>query len=145
MSRHGYSEDYGCDDPWELIRYRGAVTAAIRGKRGQALLRRLRAALDAMPDKRLVSGVLVNEQGACCALGAVAKAEGLDVAGLNPEDVDQVALTFGVAPSLVREITYENDEAIYGWHRDEEERVRHEEHRWRTVSAWVDRHLEDEQ
>lgn len=32
MSRCGYSDDY---DQWALIRWRGAVESAIRGKRGQ--------------------------------------------------------------------------------------------------------------
>lgn len=33
MSRSGYSEDL---DMWDLIRWRGAVKSALRGKRGQA-------------------------------------------------------------------------------------------------------------
>lgn len=57
MSRSGYTED--CDDNWQLIRWRGAVASAIRGKRGQAFLRELLAALDAMPEKRLIADALV--------------------------------------------------------------------------------------
>jgi len=38
MSRSGYSDD--CD-VWALIRWRGAVKSAIRGARGQAMLREL--------------------------------------------------------------------------------------------------------
>ena len=57
MSRSGYVDDM-CDE-WALIRYRGAVKSAIRGKRGQAFLREMLAALDAMPEKRLISGALV--------------------------------------------------------------------------------------
>ena len=41
MSRSGYCDDYGDDDPLALGRYRAQVNSAIRGKRGQALLRRL--------------------------------------------------------------------------------------------------------
>ena len=44
---------------WSLIRYRGAVKSAIRGKRGQAFLREMLAALDAMPEKRLSAGALI--------------------------------------------------------------------------------------
>ena len=33
MSRSGYTDE--CDG-WELVRWRGAVNSAIRGKRGQA-------------------------------------------------------------------------------------------------------------
>jgi hypothetical protein len=59
MSRSGYCEDM--DDQWAHIRWRGAVTSAIRGRRGQAFLREMLAALDAMPEKRLVAGALVFE------------------------------------------------------------------------------------
>jgi hypothetical protein len=35
MSRSGYSDDYGDDEPWQLIMWRGAVASAFRGRRGQ--------------------------------------------------------------------------------------------------------------
>ena len=74
MSRSGY-DDGCCDDSnWNLIRWRGAVNSAIRGKRGQSLLREMREAMDAMPDKRLVAEQLVCEDGVC-ALGTVAVKE----------------------------------------------------------------------
>ena len=57
MSRSGYVD--GDDDQWASIRYRGAVKSAIRGRRGQAFLREMLAALDAMPEKRLIAGDLV--------------------------------------------------------------------------------------
>lgn len=57
MSRSGYVDDM-CDQ-WAMICYRGAVSSAIRGRRGQAFLREMLAALDAMPEKRLISGALV--------------------------------------------------------------------------------------
>lgn len=57
MSRSGYTDD--TEDQWSLIRYRGAVASAIRGARGQAFLREMLTALDAMPEKRLISGALV--------------------------------------------------------------------------------------
>jgi hypothetical protein len=56
MSRSGYCDDL--DDPLALGRWRAQVRSATRGKRGQKLLRDMLAALDAMPEKRLVSGVL---------------------------------------------------------------------------------------
>jgi len=111
MSRHGYVDD-GDYDLWSMIRWRGAVTSAIRGRRGQALLRRMAEALDAMPEKRLVAEDIVREDGACCALGALAKAEGVDVSDLHPEDAPRVAETFDIAPSLAREIVWENDDGV---------------------------------
>jgi len=111
MSRHGYHEDGDCDT-WASIRWSGAVKSALRGKRGQALLRRLRKALDAMPDKRLIAEDIVTQDGSCCALGAIALAEGLDVEELDPEDAPSVARVFNVAESLAREIVYVNDEYV---------------------------------
>ena len=56
MSRAGYCDDL--DDPLEHGRWRAQVRSATRGKRGQKLLRDLLAALDAMPEKRLVTDTL---------------------------------------------------------------------------------------
>ena len=67
MSRSGYSDE--CDG-WDLIRWRGAVASAIRGQRGQAFLREMLSALDAMPEKRLISEELERD-GEVCAMGAV--------------------------------------------------------------------------
>lgn len=55
MSRSGYHEDL---EPLALGRWRGRVASAMRGKRGQKLLCDLLAALDAMPEKRLISDVI---------------------------------------------------------------------------------------
>jgi hypothetical protein len=63
MSRSGYSDD--CDDQWRHIMWWGAVTSSIRGKRGQAFLREMRDALDAMPEKRLAPDALVRGGEVC--------------------------------------------------------------------------------
>ena len=63
MSRHGYADDLADDDPLAYGQWRGRVASAIRGRRGQAFLREMRAALDAMPDKRLIATALVDEDG----------------------------------------------------------------------------------
>ena len=110
MSRSGYIYDW--DDQWEMIRYRGAVFRAIKGKRGQAFLRELLAILDAMPEKRLIANKLETPEGVC-ALGAIGRARGINLQILDPEDPTQLALVFNIADALVREITYENDEAVF--------------------------------
>jgi len=130
MSRSGYVED--CDmEQWALIRWRGAVMSAIRGRRGQALLREMRDALDAMPDKRLIAKSL-DKDGERCALGCVAVARGMDVSKIDPEDPEQVAAAFGVAKALVCEIAYENDDD-YGPVKPEG--------RWRRMRNWVEQHI----
>lgn len=143
MSRSGYSDD--CDG-WALIRWRGAVNSAIRGARGQALLRELAAAMDAMPVKELVAGEL-ESNGCHCALGVVGAARGIDLSKLDTWDRESMAGTFGIATALASEIMYMNDNAgaYYGrWEpsndRGEERERRDREKRWRDVRTWVAKH-----
>lgn len=108
MSRSGY-DDYDGDYSHILqINWRGAVASAMRGRRGQAFLREMLAALDAMPEKRLIREELVKE-GEVCALGAVAVARGQDVSAVDPEDHETVAGTFGIAHAMACEVMYKND------------------------------------
>lgn len=130
MSRCGYYDDI---DPWALIRWRGAVASSIRGKRGQALLRDILKALDAMPNKVLIAGKLEADDGSVCALGSAGKFRGMDMSNLDPEDYDAVAKAFGVAPALVREIEYINDER-YGTTPEQ---------RYQLVRNWVEHQLSD--
>lgn len=127
MSRSGYSEDL--EQWWDLIRWRGQVASAIRGKRGQKLLVDLLAALEALPDKRLIAYDLQDGDGEVCALGALGKARGLNMMGvIDPEEPEQVAAAFDIAPQLAQEIAWENDEA-YGSETPE--------HRYERMKAWV--------
>jgi hypothetical protein len=111
MSRSGYNDDP--HDQWALIRWRGQVASAIRGKRGQILLRDMLAALDAMPEKKLIPDSLQCDDGVC-ALGALGQARGTDMRPLDPDDTFTVARVFGVAEPLVQEIVYMNDEGSWG-------------------------------
>lgn len=130
MSRSGYSDDCG---GWELDLWRGAVTSAIKGKRGQLLLNDMAKALDAMPNKRLIANALMTKNGDVCALGAVAKFKAIDVSGIDPEDRESVASKFNIAEALAAEIAFENDEASY--------RIETPEERWVRVRKWVDENL----
>lgn len=116
MSRSGYCDDDDGDN-WSLIRWRGAVASAIRGARGQKTLRELLAALDSMPDKRLVSDELQTADGEFCTLGALGAARGVPMADVDMDDREAVASLFDIAPALAAEIMYENDERNddYSW------------------------------
>ena len=70
MSRIIYNE---CMDNRELGLQMGRDAQAIRGKRGQAFLRELEAALLSLTPRRLIVDVLCDQQGEVCALGAVAR------------------------------------------------------------------------
>lgn len=131
MSRCGY--DDSCDG-WDLIRYRGAVASAIRGKRGQAFLRELLAALDALPEKRLIANELIRSDGECCALGAVGKVRGLTLDEIEPDDRYTVAEVFGIAEAMSSEIMFVNDEMAYSATPGQ---------RYSCVRQWVIEHLND--
>jgi hypothetical protein len=94
MSRSGYSDD--CDEPYLLNLYRANVDRTIAGKRGQAFLREMAAALDAMPVKELVADDIVRDENHVCAIGSVALARKMDVANVDPYDGDSVAAAFGI-------------------------------------------------
>jgi len=111
MSRSGYGYEL---DNWDLIRWRGQVASAIRGKRGQKLVDDLIAALDTLPAKRLIANELQTETGEVCALGAVGCLRGISMTDTDPEDYSGVAATFDIAEQLAREIMYENDECCPG-------------------------------
>ena len=125
MSRSGYSEDYTND--WELIRWRGAMASAIKGKRGQAFLKEMLVALDAMPDKKLVANSLVDGD-QVCAIGAVGLRRGIDMSKLDT-DRQAVAKAFGIAAALAAEIAYMNDEYSYIEETPQQ--------RWGSMRAWV--------
>lgn len=110
MSRSGYYEGYDDDDQWQLIRYRGMVASATRGKRGQALFKDILIAMNGMPSKRLIARELEQKDGAVCAIGAAGKLRGVDMSKLDPEDAETVAGKFDIADCLAREIVWENDE-----------------------------------
>ena len=128
MSRSEYYED-GDDDLWAMIRWRGAVASSIRGRRGQAMLKELLSALDAMPRKRLVSGELMRQgvdgEWDCCTIGCLALARGLDWS--DGRENAQIAIAMNVAEPLVREIEYLNDD--YYSHNPEK--------RFAEMRAWV--------
>lgn len=128
MSRSGYSDDI--DDKWQWIMYRGRVSSARRGKRGQAFFRDLAAAMDAMPDRALIADDLQTSSGSVCALGALGASRGLNMSSIDPEDSETVAGTFNIAEVLAREVVHMNDEGT--WNSAESPRAR-----WERMRVWV--------
>lgn len=158
MSRSGYGDwDYCLEDQRRANLYRGTVSRSIRGKRGQQLLRRIVAALDAMPLKELEADTFGQSGGCACTLGALARHEGIDVSQFEPDhgdfetepvDAEPLGHLLDAAPTLIREIMYANDESPYrafvtGWHigpalPPDIQAKRDRERRWRIMRDWCE-------
>lgn len=123
MSRLYCDEDA---DNWSMIRWRGAVRSAMRGARGQAFLRELAAALDAMPVRELIANQFLDDNGCACALGVAGAARGLDMRAMDAADAANV---LQIAYSMACEIMRHNDE---DGPFDECPHAR-----WARVRAWV--------
>lgn len=170
MSRSGLHEDDG-DDPLAHGRWRGAVQSAINGKKGQAFLKELASALDAMPEKMLIAGELESQEGCLCTLGVIGKARGLDLRSMDVDDYDSIAGSLNVNAKIAQEIMWANDETFHdhdfvhveicgpmrgnyrdrsGWHREEHRRwvtVMKEDadhQRWKHMRAWVQSQIKQE-
>lgn len=125
MSRSGYCDDL---DNWSLIRWRGAVSSATKGRRGQAFFKELLEALDAMPEKKLIADELEAE-GAFCTIGVLGHKRGINMAEIDPDDPEHVAAEFDIAAALAQEVVYMNDECCY--HNETPEQ------RWLRMRNWV--------
>lgn len=133
MIRSGYSDDV---DGTELNLYRGTVVMAMRGKRGQRFFRDLVAALDAMPEKRLIAEGFSTEDGEVCALGCLMRARGLEVPVGDGWDADVAADPLDIARCLANETTYENDECGRRGETPEE--------RWVRMRKWAAENIREE-
>jgi len=109
------------------------VASAIEGQRGQAMLRDLLTALDAMPVKRLIAHTL-EAGGEVCTLGCLAMARGIPVAAIGSNN-ERLAAALGVSKALVKEIEFENEEAA-SWNETPE-------NRWHRMRAWVALQIKD--
>ena len=103
MSR--ISDGYEPDDTASFLRscaFSHNVDQALKGKKGQKFLRELEAALIALPQKRLIAGVLARSKvegakfcGDVCALGAVALKRAVDAGTPREIALQELALFAG--------------------------------------------------
>ena len=141
MSRYCDSDDYDWE-PWMEGQAAGAMRSAIRGRRGQQLLRDLIAGLDALPEPELAAGALEDPKTGCvCALGAVRLQRGSEAVPLRfdptDEDVDwrELAEPFDISQTLANEVVAQNE---FISKRNDEQSSRR---RWLSVRAWAVGHL----
>ena len=137
MSRYCDSDDYDWE-PWMEGQAAGAMRSAIRGRRGQQLLRDLIAGLDALPVQELAAGALEDfETGCVCALGAVRLQRGAEAVplsfDLDDPDIDwrDLAKPFDISETLAHAVISENE---YSSKRNDEQSRRR---RWQSVRAWA--------
>lgn len=125
MSRSGYSDD--CEN---LGLWRAAVRRGIRGKRGQAFLKKLAADMDAMPAKRLIADELVDEAGEACTIGVALVQAGKFTPDIDIYDYERIAKILDIPHSLVQEIEFINDGSFSYREWTPEER-------WQRMRGWV--------
>jgi len=157
MSRSGYS-DGECDSTEDFLRmcvWSANVRRCIAGRTGQAFMWELYQALEALPERKLITGSL-EDRGAYCSLGAVALARGVeipqDLRGPVEEDDYEAADRyeamggfFRIKDMLAREIMWQNDDADEVHYvpgpakprRCEPTREETPEERWQRVREWV--------
>lgn len=131
---------------------------SLKGRKGQAALRGLEAALLALPEKRLIANETVSADGSVCAIAALAKHRGYRGAMTLPKRPDwdddndadspywddyeyeaavedamvNIATDLGVPPMVAKAIIYENDGPY----------VKTPEDRYRTVLSWTQRQIQ---
>ena len=128
MSRINWSdqEDY----PGQFDLFQANCERSLRGKQGQEELGELRTALLALSDKRLIHGLLEDEEGGVCAIGAYAKHKGLDLSKFDVDsDTDDVGIAGGM-PTLVAWKIVEKNDMEYDYLSPEK--------RYEKMLAWVE-------
>jgi hypothetical protein len=131
------------DDPLDWGRYEAAKRSAIRGRRGQRLLRDLIEGLDALPKPELSAGALGDRRNGCvCALGAVALQRGekfdklaKDNGEWGPDGIVFDAL-LDISVTLANEVMSTNDDWCDGSNMKADRRSR-----WRHVKAWAENQI----
>jgi hypothetical protein len=137
-NRSNYDLGQSPEDVWGYVRYRGAVKSSISGRRGQEFLKELLKTIETLPKKELAVGAFLDSDGCACALGALALKRGHnpdELAGCHYMEPERLAVFFGVATALVREIMFENDAALELFADRDRRRT------WLRIHNWLNRNI----
>ena len=141
--RVDYSEDEEYGGQFHL--WQSNCRRSRRGKKGQAALRELEAALIALPNKRIQKDVFVERSGETCAIGALMlhrkvsagmtrqQAEE-ECAALDRDDTEEHGISVGLPRLVAWSVAVENDE----WNREDSP-----EERYLRILGWVRGELVD--
>ena len=115
--RLNYSEDE--DFPGQFNIWQANCRRSLQGKRGQAALKRLEAALLGMPTKRLIREAIseVNESAGrleVCALGAVAMMEGHEQILYGDDEAEEAGVAMGFPRLVAWKVVEQNDIQLDG-------------------------------
>lgn len=132
--RINYTDEEDFSGQFEL--WQANCRRSLSGKKGQRELRELRAALLALPEKRLIHGEPVDESGDMCAIGVYGKHKGLD---LSTFDADYDNEEIGIAGGMPRLVAWKVVEA-----NDMDFQYLTPEARYIAMLAWVERQLTKE-
>ena len=98
------------DRPGQFALWDANCRRSMRGKNGQRELRELEAALVALPEKRLIHGSLVDDEGGVCAIACYAKHKGIDISKFDPEEEsDEVGIAAGMPRLVAWKVVSQND------------------------------------
>lgn len=156
MSRFG--GDYDEDFPGQWGLYEGARKQAFSSRRGQLNLRRLRDAMLALPEPKLLYSRLADETGGVCAMGALAvqalvdggmerevavaeiaaKSPPIDEYGPDTYEEEQVTVALGDALGLTHIMSVD-----IAWKNDLHYKETPEE-RYERVLAWLNAVIREE-
>lgn len=147
MSRfNGENYDEEWNNQWEL--WEANTLRHMRGPAGQAILRELREALLALPERKLINSRLADEQGCVCTIGALALHRGRKVeelAALIPAELwdeyeeelktEALGRELGLKHVMIVALAGQNDDT---W------RTETPEQRFERVLKWVESEIQPE-
>lgn len=126
------------DRPGQFALWDANCRRSMRGQLGQQELRELEAALVALPEKRLIHGLLTDDEGGVCAIGCYAKHKGLDLSKFDPEyDSDEVGIKAGMPRLVAWKVVALNDVELDTVWEDGCSRRMTPEERYERTLTWV--------
>lgn len=152
------------DVPGQFALWQANCRRSLQGKKGQAALRELEAALLALPEKRLIANNLQDPKGEVCALGALAKFKGRDIPPVaenewgeidEDEEMEEYGVSLGMPRLVAWKVVCKNDVEIdgdyvtvpgpYRWFQEEQKLRAYvpvtPEIRYEKMLGWVQRQL----
>jgi hypothetical protein len=139
VSRISYSDEEDFAGQFEL--WQANCQRSLSGKRGQAALLELEAALLALPSKRLIANDLEDEEGEVCAIGALARHKNIKPQHDPDGEMAEIGEECGMPRPVAWKVVEMNDlQFDYRWSESGMTPYTAEE-RYAAMLAWVQKQL----